>query len=65
MVTRSVSPYALLVGNPARQTGWMSRYGHRLYFNEQGLAQCPESKDHYRLLNGFVEWIEETASENN
>lgn len=63
VVTRSVSPYALMVGNPARQTGWMSRYGHRLRFNEQGLAQCPESKDRYRLLNGFVEWIEETASE--
>lgn len=63
VVTRSVSPYALMVGNPARQTGWMSRYGHRLRFNEQGLAQCPESKDRYRLLNGSVEWIEETASE--
>jgi len=63
VVTRSVSPYALMVGNPARQTGWMSRYGHRLRFNEQGLAQCPESKDRYRLLNGTVEWIEESASE--
>ncbi len=64
VVTKSVAPYALLVGNPGRQSGWMSRYGHRLHFNEQGLAQCPESGDRYRLLNGFVEWIEETASEN-
>lgn len=64
VVTKSVAPYALLVGNPGRQSGWMSRYGHRLHFNEQGLAQCPESGDRYRLLNGFVEWIEETAGEN-
>ncbi len=54
VVTRDVKPYALVVGNPARQTGWMSEYGHKLVFDEKGIAFCPESKDRYRLENGFV-----------
>lgn len=49
VVTREVAPYALVVGNPARQIGWMSAYGHRLDFNEQGIAECPESKEKYKL----------------
>lgn len=55
VVTRSVPPYALVVGNPARQTGWMSENGHKLKFNAEGYAICPESGERYRLLNGGVE----------
>jgi UDP-2-acetamido-3-amino-2,3-dideoxy-glucuronate N-acetyltransferase len=54
VVTKEVPDFALLVGNPARQLGWVSEYGHRLHFDAKGLAQCPETKDHYQLLNGTV-----------
>lgn len=54
VVTREVKPYALVVGNPAKQIGWMSEYGHRLQFNEQGIAVCPESKDQYLLRNNSI-----------
>ena len=54
VVTKDVKPYALVVGNPARQTGWMSKYGHRLLFDEKGLAVCPEGGDTYKLENGTV-----------
>lgn len=54
VVTKEVPAYALLIGNPARQTGWMSEYGHRLLFDEQGLAVCQESKENYKLENGKV-----------
>ena len=54
VVTKEVLPFALVVGNPAKQIGWMSEYGHRLEFNEEGLATCPESNDSYRLENGRV-----------
>ncbi len=54
VVTREVKPYALVMGNPARQTGWMSEYGHKLYFDSNGLATCPESGERYRLDNGRV-----------
>ena len=57
VVTREVKPYALVVGNPARQTGWMSEYGHRLSFNDDGIAVCPESGEKYRLENGNVSKI--------
>lgn len=57
VVTREVKPYALVVGNPARQTGWMSEYGHRLVFDDKGIASCPESGDKYRLENGLVSKI--------
>ena len=59
VVTKTVPAYALLVGNPAKQIGWMSEYGHRLHFDENGIAECPESKQHYRLQNGLVQKIEE------
>ncbi|MCX6275275.1 MAG: acyltransferase [Bacteroidetes bacterium] len=49
VVTKDVPPFALLVGNPARQTGWMSEYGHRLKFDANGIAICPESKQEYKL----------------
>ncbi len=54
VVTKEVKPYALVVGNPSRQVGWMSVYGHRLQFNKEGLATCPESKERYRLENEQV-----------
>jgi UDP-2-acetamido-3-amino-2,3-dideoxy-glucuronate N-acetyltransferase len=54
VITKEVKPYALVVGNPARQIGWMSEYGHRLDFNDQGIAVCPESKEKYKLENEQV-----------
>ena len=54
VVTKDVPAYALLVGNPARQMGWMSEYGHRLEFDSTGIAVCPESKMKYQLMNNKV-----------
>ena len=54
VVTKEVKPYALVVGNPSRQVGWMSEYGHRLHFNETGVAVCPESNEQYSLKNDQV-----------
>ncbi|PSR55398.1 N-acetyltransferase [Adhaeribacter arboris] len=54
VVTKSVLPYALVYGNPARQHGWMSAFGHRLKFNEQGMATCPESQEKYELNQNQV-----------
>ena len=54
VVTKTVPDYALVIGNPARQTGWMSEYGHKLQFNKEGKAICPESKQTYKLVNGVV-----------
>lgn len=55
VVTKEVKSYALVVGNPAKQIGWMSEYGHRLNFDENNLAICEESKEEYRLENGLVD----------
>lgn len=57
VVTRQVADYALVLGNPARQVGWMSEFGHRLVFDEQGMATCPESGDSYLLESGEVKKI--------
>jgi UDP-2-acetamido-3-amino-2,3-dideoxy-glucuronate N-acetyltransferase len=54
VVTKEVPAYALVVGNPARQVGWMSEFGHRLNFDETGIAVCPESKEKYKLENNRV-----------
>ena len=54
VVTKPVSPYSLVVGNPARHTGWMSEKGHRLRFDGEGNAACPESGEKYFLKNGIV-----------
>ena len=54
VVTKNILPYALVVGNPARQIGWMSEYGHRLEFDAEGFAICPESKSSYQLINNEV-----------
>jgi UDP-2-acetamido-3-amino-2,3-dideoxy-glucuronate N-acetyltransferase len=57
VITKEVKPYALLVGNPAKQIGWVSEYGHRLNFSDQGVAICKESKQEYQLTNDMVERI--------
>ncbi|MBK8485473.1 MAG: N-acetyltransferase [Saprospiraceae bacterium] len=54
VVTKEVSSYALVIGNPARQSGWMSEFGHKLNFNKDGIAICPESNEKYQLLNNKV-----------
>lgn len=54
VVTKSVPPYALVLGNPAKQTGWMSEYGHKLDFSDQQKAKCPESGELYELKNEKV-----------
>lgn len=54
VVTKTVAPYALMVGNPARQIGWMSEYGHRLEFDTEGIAVCPESGQKYQLKNNVI-----------
>lgn len=54
VVTKEVKPYALVVGNPARQIGWMSEHGERLHFDESGEAVCPGSSQRYQLKQGTV-----------
>lgn len=57
VVTKDVPAYALIVGNPGRQIGWVSEYGHRLEFSATGEAVCPESNQKYRLENNQVKRI--------
>lgn len=57
VVTREVPAFALVVGNPARQTGWMSEFGHKLKFDADGMATCPESGQRYQLKDGRVSRI--------
>ncbi|WP_445748097.1 DapH/DapD/GlmU-related protein [Polaribacter sp.] len=54
VVTKEVLPYALVVGNPSKQTGWVSEFGHKLTFNDEGFATCRESGERYQLKNGGV-----------
>ena len=54
VVTKNVQPYSLWVGNPAKQMGWISEYGHRLKFDKDGVAICPESKEKYKLEGNKV-----------
>ncbi len=58
VITKTVPAYALMVGNPARQIGWMSENGHKLTFDENGIAVCAESNEKYRLIDNRVEKIE-------
>ena len=58
VVTKSVLPYALLIGNPGLQTGWMSEFGHKLIFGSNGMASCPESGQIYQLENNHVNRIQ-------
>jgi UDP-2-acetamido-3-amino-2,3-dideoxy-glucuronate N-acetyltransferase len=57
VVVKEIKPYALVVGNPSKQIGWISEFGHRLDFDENGLAICPESKEKYELKNDLVHKI--------
>lgn len=59
VVTKEVPAYALVVGNPAKQLGWISKHGHRLEFNEKNVAECPESKEMYKLKDGKVTALEQ------
>jgi UDP-2-acetamido-3-amino-2,3-dideoxy-glucuronate N-acetyltransferase len=54
VITKNVKPFALVVGNPGRQTGWVSEYGHKLSFNHDGVALCPESGQKYKLSDESV-----------
>ena len=54
VVTKEVQPYALVVGNPAKQIGWISEFGHRLEFDENNKSTCPESGENYRLKNNTI-----------
>jgi len=58
VVTKYCPPYSLWVGNPAKHVGWMSEYGHKLHFNVEGIAICPESKENYKLESGVVSKLE-------
>ena len=57
VITKEVKDFALFVGNPAKQIGWVSEYGHRLKFDNEGFAFCPETKDKYQLINNQVQKI--------
>ena len=61
VVTTDVPAYALVIGNPARQDGWMSAFGHRLHFDADGMATCPESGEQYTLQDGRVHPMESTS----
>ncbi|MCL4118056.1 UNVERIFIED_CONTAM: hypothetical protein GTU68_038550 [Idotea baltica] len=54
VVTKPVAPYALVVGNPAKQIGWVSKFGHRLVFNSDNETTCPESGEKYKLKNHTI-----------
>jgi UDP-2-acetamido-3-amino-2,3-dideoxy-glucuronate N-acetyltransferase len=54
VITKPVPDYALVIGNPARQIGWVSEYGHRLQFDAKGLAVCPETQQQYQLTENSV-----------
>ncbi len=54
VVTKNVPAYALVIGNPAKQTGWISEYGHKLLFDKNNIAICPESNEKYLLKNNAV-----------
>ena len=57
VVTKEVQDYSLVVGNPSKQIGWVSEYGHRLKFNDQGIGKCVESNQEYLLTNNQVKRV--------
>jgi len=57
VVTKTIKPFALVVGNPAKQIGWVGEYGHKLSFNENHVAICQESKQEYKLEDNYVKRI--------
>ena len=58
VVTKTIPDYALVVGNPAKQLGWVSEYGHRLSFNDEGIAYCPETEQEYILEDNLVRRVQ-------
>jgi UDP-2-acetamido-3-amino-2,3-dideoxy-glucuronate N-acetyltransferase len=58
VVTKTIPDYALVVGNPAKQLGWVSEYGHRLSFNDEGIAFCPETEQKYILEDNLVKRVQ-------
>jgi len=54
VITKNILPYALVVGNPAKQIGWVSKNGHRLHFNNENKATCPETNTTYKLENNTI-----------
>lgn len=63
VVTKHVPAYALVMGNPAIQHGWISRNGHRLHFNDQGIATCPETGEIYELIDGEVRPVKKDTAQ--
>lgn len=59
VVLKDVPDYALIVGNPGIQKGWISEWGHRLYFDNDGIGVCPESGEEYHILNNSVKKVKE------
>lgn len=57
VITKPVKAYALMMGNPARQRGWLSQHGHKLSFSSDGMATCPESCETYQLLDDCVQRV--------
>ncbi|MBO6523647.1 MAG: N-acetyltransferase [Balneolaceae bacterium] len=57
VITKPVKSFALVVGNPGKQIGWVSRAGHRLDFDKTGIANCPESKEKYKMIDNSVHRI--------
>ena len=57
VVVKAIKPYALVVGNPSKQIGWISEFGHRLQFDKNNIAICPESNEKYQLKNDFISKI--------
>ena len=58
VITKEVLPYSLMVGNPGRHVGWMSKFGHKLEFDAAGEAKCPEGGERYSLANGRVKCLD-------
>ncbi len=63
VVTKNVPPYALVVGNPAKHIGWMSQFGHRLHFDDQNIAICPESGEKYQLVDKKVSLLQQIKTQ--
>jgi UDP-2-acetamido-3-amino-2,3-dideoxy-glucuronate N-acetyltransferase len=58
VVTKDVPAFALMVGNPARRVGWVSRHGEKLHFDAAGLATCPATGEHYQLIDNLCHLVD-------
>lgn len=61
VVTKNVPAFALVIGNPAKQSGWISKNGHKLHFNDHGIATCPETGEVYEITDGEVQLVQKTS----